>query len=76
MSVWFWVLLGIVGFFAVSFLVGLAIAAVLANIGREFSRLIEFEPSEAAPRTHASVGASRTAEQPLAGRGASGVRLG
>ena len=48
MSVWVWVSLAIAGFFAVSLLVGLAVAAVLANIGREFSRLIEFEPLGAA----------------------------
>jgi hypothetical protein len=76
MSVWVWVSLAIAGFFAVSLLVGLAVAAVLANIGREFSRLIEFEPLGAAPRMHATESGSKTAEQPLAGRGASGARLG
>ena len=76
MSVWVWVSLAIAGFFAVSLLVGLAVAAVLANIGREFSRLIEFEALAAAPRTRATESESRTAEQPLAGRGASGARLG
>ena len=40
MSVWLWVMLAIIGFFAVSLLVGLVVAAILANLGREFSALI------------------------------------
>jgi hypothetical protein len=49
MSVWLWILLGLIGFFAVSLLVGLLVATILANIGREFSQLMEFEPLESSP---------------------------
>jgi hypothetical protein len=44
MSVWLWILLGMVGFFAASVLVGLFLAAILAKIGREACALVEFEP--------------------------------
>lgn len=49
MSVWPWILLGIIGFLAVSLLVGLFVAAILANIGREVSALMELEPPDSAP---------------------------
>ena len=54
MSIWLWILLGIIGFFAVSLLVGLLVAAILANIGREFSALLEFEPLTSAPLADAA----------------------
>jgi nitrogen fixation protein FixH len=49
MSVWLWMLLAITAFFAVSLVVGLLMAAILANIGRAFSGLIELEPLESSP---------------------------
>jgi hypothetical protein len=42
-------LLAITGFFALSLVVGLLVAAILANIGRAFSGLIELEPLESSP---------------------------
>jgi hypothetical protein len=63
MSVWLWILLGIIGFFAVSLLVGLLVAAILANIGREFSALIEFEPLMSAPRPDAAESTSETVQE-------------
>jgi hypothetical protein len=68
MSVWPWIVLGIIGFFAVSLLVGLFVAAILANIGREFSAFIEFEPLESPPLTDPAESTSETAEEQLAGR--------
>lgn len=67
MSVWLWILLGIIAFFAGSLLVGLLIAAILANIGREFSGLIEFEPVEPSPLTHKAESKSEIAEERLVG---------
>jgi hypothetical protein len=75
MSLWLWVLLGILGFFAVSFLVGLAVAAILASIGREFSGLIEFESLESSPLTHPADSATETSQQHLVGGRSSGLRL-
>ena len=75
MSVWLWVLLGIIAFFAVSFLVGLFLAAILANIGRAFSELVEFEPVESSPLTDPAESTSETAEQHLVGGRATGGRL-
>lgn len=72
MSLWLWVLLGIVGFFAVSLLVGLAVAAILASIGREFSELIEFEPLESWPREHPADSATERSEQQFVGGRSSG----
>jgi hypothetical protein len=63
MSVWLWILLGIIGFFAVSLLVGLLVAAILANIGREFSALIEFEPLTSAPLPDAAESRSETVQE-------------
>lgn len=44
MSLWLLVLLGMIGFFAASVLVGLFVAAILAKIGREACALLELEP--------------------------------
>jgi hypothetical protein len=63
MSVWLWILLGIIGFFAVSLLVGVLVAAILANIGREFSALIEFEPLTSAPLPDAAESTSETVQE-------------
>jgi hypothetical protein len=57
---WLWVLFGIIGFLAVSLLVGLLVAAILANIGREFSALLEFEPLKSAPLRDAPESTSET----------------
>jgi hypothetical protein len=71
MSVSIWILLGILGFFAVSLVVGLSVAAILASIGRDFSRLIEFEPLDpTAPDPHEDAAASAPAE--LVGHRSSG----
>lgn len=51
MSVWLWILLGIVGVLALSLLAGLLVAAILANIGRESAELIEFELLRSSPPT-------------------------
>jgi hypothetical protein len=75
MSLWFWVLLGILGFFAVSLLVGLLVAAILANIGREFGQLIEFEPLESWPATDLSESTPETAQERLVGGRSSGLLL-
>jgi hypothetical protein len=75
MSIWFWVLLGIIGFFAVSFLVGLLIAAILANIGRAFSELVEFEPVEWSELTDPAESTSDTTERRLVGGRSTSGRL-
>jgi len=55
MSLWLWILLGMICFFAASVFVGLFVAVILAKIGREACALVEFElltgllPSEAEP---------------------------
>jgi hypothetical protein len=76
MSVWLWILLGIIGFFAVSLFVGLLVAAILANIGREFSQLIEFEALESSPVKDSAESTSKTVRQRLADRRSGGLRLG
>ena len=75
MSVGLWILLGIIGFFAVSLLVGLLLAAILSNIGRAFSGLIEFEPFESPPLADPTESPSETAERRLVGGRSSGLRL-
>lgn len=74
MSIWLWILLGIVAFFVVSLLVGLAIAAILSRIGREFSRLMEVEPLES-PLGHSPESPSETPQRHLASRRSSGARI-
>jgi hypothetical protein len=49
MSVWIWVLIGAASLFALSLLVGLAIAAILGSISREVSELIDHERWTSAP---------------------------
>jgi hypothetical protein len=75
MSIWVWILLGIVGFFAVSLLVGLAVAAILANIGREFSELMEFEPLESSPVKDPAESTPKTARRRLVDGQSGGLRL-
>ena len=43
MSIWGWILVGLGGCFVISLLVGLAVATILNNCGRQFSELIELE---------------------------------
>jgi hypothetical protein len=45
-SVWTLLGFGFVGMLILSVLVGLAIGAILGQISREVSRLLEFEPSD------------------------------
>ena len=52
MTVWSWIVVGVGGFFVVSLLVGLAVATILNNSGRQFSELIEFEAWTSSPLTH------------------------
>jgi hypothetical protein len=75
MSVWLWILLGIMGFFAVSLLAGLLVAAILANIGRESSRLMEFEPLESSPLIDTAESTSDPRQERLVGSRSSGLRL-
>jgi hypothetical protein len=75
MSIWVWILLGIVGFFAVSLLVGLAVAAILANIGREFSELMEFEPLESSPAKDPAELTPKTARRRFVDGQSGGLRL-
>jgi hypothetical protein len=75
MSLWFWVLLGILGFFAVSLPVGLLVAAILANIGREFGELIELEPLESSPLIDTAESTSEPTQERLVGSRSSGLRL-
>jgi hypothetical protein len=73
MSVWLLILLGIIGFFALSALVGLLLAAILANIGRAFSELT-VEPFESSLRDPAE-SRSETADRRLVGGRSAGPRL-
>ena len=75
MSVWLWTVLGIIGFFAVSLLVALFVAAILANIGREFSQLIEFEPLGSSPVRDQAESTSKTARQRLVDDRSGGLRV-
>jgi hypothetical protein len=54
MTVWAWILVGIGGFFVVSLLVGLALAAILNSSARQFSELIELEAWASLPLTGTS----------------------
>ena len=51
-SLWMWLLIGSGGFFLVSLVVGLAVAAILANLGREVSN-VGVEPWASSPLTRA-----------------------
>jgi hypothetical protein len=72
MSIWIWILIGTSGVFAVSFVVSLAVAAVLARIGREVSELIEFEPWAPSSVTPAKEAAIDDTETQIASRHAHG----
>ena len=43
MSAWSWMIVGIGGFLALSFVVAFAVAAILGRIGQEVSELLEAE---------------------------------
>jgi hypothetical protein len=49
MTVWSWILVGAGGFFGFSLVIGLAVATILNNGGRELSELIELEAWTSAP---------------------------
>jgi hypothetical protein len=53
MSVWVWIAIGVGSFLTLSLLVGLAVAAVLGNIGRRVSQLYETEDWATAPPARA-----------------------
>jgi hypothetical protein len=54
MTVWTWILVGVGGFFVVSLFVGLAIATILNNSGRQLSELMELEAWTSSPLTRTS----------------------
>ena len=72
MSVWAWILIGTVGVLAVALVTSLAVAAMLATIGREASELIEFESHASPPLTRAIEPAADDAEQRVTGHRARG----
>jgi phosphate/sulfate permease len=43
MTVWLWVIVGVAAFLVLSVIIGLVIGAILAQIGREVSELLESE---------------------------------
>jgi len=53
MSVWVWIAIGVASFFVLSLFVGLAVAAVLGDIGRRVSGLHETEDWATAPPARA-----------------------
>jgi hypothetical protein len=65
MTVWLWVMVGGATFLAISVLVGLAIAAVLGNISREVSGLLDSASLTSAPlmRSQGAEEESAVAEQ-------------
>jgi hypothetical protein len=72
MSIWIWLLIGTGGAFAVSLVVSLAVAAILARIGREVSELIEFESWPSSSPTPSNEPATHDAEKQIASRHAHG----
>jgi hypothetical protein len=72
LSVWLWILFGLVSFLTASLLVGLFLAAILAKIGREACALIEFEPLSGLPGVPES---SETVEEHAVAAHSSGLRL-
>src|SRR5829696_7516588 len=74
-ALWLWILLGIVGVFAISFLAALMMAAILSNIGRESSELIELELLPSSQPTDSSDWTPATVLEGRAARRSSGVLL-
>jgi hypothetical protein len=70
-----WILLGIVGVFAISFLAALLMAAILSIIGRESSELIELELLQSSQPTYSSDWTPATVLERRAARHSSGVLL-
>lgn len=75
MTVWTWILFGLGGFFVASLLVGLAVAAILNNSGRQFSELIELEAWTSSPPTAADDASGEDAADRHSDREYSGSRL-
>jgi hypothetical protein len=75
-TVWTWILVGVGGFFVASLLVGLAVAAILNNGGRQFSELIELEAWTTSLPTDLSDAPDEDASDRHSDREYSGSRLG
>jgi len=72
MSVWVWIAIGVSSFFVLSLSVGLAVAAVLGDIGRRVSELYETEDWAAAPPSRRSgMRANRSPKKSRRSEGAS-----
>ena len=64
MSAWSWVIVGIGGFLALSFVVAFAVAAILGRIGKEVSELLKADTwASVEPRAHASLAADQRKEE-------------
>lgn len=72
MSVWVWILIGTVGILAVSLVTSLAVASILATIGRQASELIEFDPRVSSPLTGTNEAGVEDAQQQVTGQRARG----
>ena len=64
MPVWAWTLMGASTLLALSALVGLAAGAILGNISREVSELLEMEARSSAPPRREKTAAARAEESP------------
>ena len=64
MSYWAWIFVGVGSFLVLSLLVGLAVAAVLAKIGRSVSDLYETEEWALTPPSRALHAEPEEAKQP------------
>jgi hypothetical protein len=67
-----WILIGLAAAFTLSFVTGLAVAAVLGAIGRSVSEPLEFEPWASAPLTRGEHQASSATASRVASRASSG----
>jgi hypothetical protein len=75
MTVWTWILVAVGGSFVVSLLVGLAIAAILNNSGRQLSEIIELEAWTSSPLMDVNDEPGEDAAHRDSGREYSGSRL-
>jgi hypothetical protein len=75
MTVWTWILVAVVGFFVVSLLVGLAVAAILNNSGRQLSEFIELEAWRSSPLMDVTDAPVEDAAERDSGREYTGSRL-
>jgi hypothetical protein len=62
MPMWFWIMIGVGSFLALSLVIGLALARILGTIGRQISGLYETDGWAMLPPTRASKDAEE--EQP------------